>query len=73
MPWSILKRFYGIKKMSAELAALEKQNKELKKDNKELKTHNKFLEDRLEKSYDKNFDLRQENITKYPSKEEKKK
>tara|TARA_R100001244_G_scaffold37993_2_gene34518 strand:+ start:2628 stop:2807 length:180 start_codon:yes stop_codon:yes gene_type:complete len=59
--------------MSAELAALEKQNRELKKDNKELKTHNKFLEDRLEKSYDKNFDLRQENITKFPSKEEKKK
>jgi septal ring factor EnvC (AmiA/AmiB activator) len=53
--------------MSAESAALEKQNrdleknnKELRKDNKELKTHNKFLEDRLEKWADKNFDLRQE-------------
>ena len=55
--------------MSAESAALEKQNrdlekhnKELRKDNKELKTHNKFLEDRLEKWADKNFDLRQEQI-----------
>lgn len=46
--------------MSAELAALEKQNRELKKLNKELKTHNTFLEDRLEKWADKNFDLRQE-------------
>ena len=46
--------------MSAELAALEKQNRELKKLNKELKTHNIFLEDRLEKWADKNFDLRQE-------------
>lgn len=45
--------------MSAELAALEKQNRELKKANKELTTHNKFLEDRLEKWADKNFDLRQ--------------
>tara|TARA_R100000656_G_C3934193_1_gene125494 strand:- start:571 stop:735 length:165 start_codon:yes stop_codon:yes gene_type:complete len=48
--------------MSAELAALEKQNRELKKANKELKVHNKFLEDRLEKWADKNFDLRQEQI-----------
>ena len=46
--------------MSAELAALEKQNRELKKLNKELKTHNTFLEDRLEKWADKNFGLRQE-------------
>ena len=46
--------------MSAELAALEKQNRELKKLNKELKTHNTFLEDRLEKWAYKNFDLRQE-------------
>ena len=45
--------------MSAEAAAIEKQNRELKKNNKELKTHNKFLEDRLEKWADKNFDLRQ--------------
>ena len=64
--------------MSAESAALEKQNrdlekhnKELRKDNKELKTHNKFLEDRLEKCADKNFDLRQENLKKFPLKEEK--
>ena len=45
--------------MSAELAAMEKQNRELKKNNKELKTHNKFLEGRLEKWADKKFDLRQ--------------
>ena len=59
--------------LGEELTQLKKQTKELKKQNEELKTHNKFLEDRLEKSYDKNFDLRQENITKFPSKEEKKK
>ena len=47
-------------KMSAEVAALEKQNRELKKTNKELKTHNTFLEERLEKWADKNFDLRQD-------------
>ena len=52
---------------------LKKQVSELKKENKELKTHNQFLEERLEKSYDKNFDLRQENIKKFPLKEEKKK
>ncbi len=51
---------------------LKKQVSELKKENKELKTHNQFLEERLEKSYDKNFDLRQENMKKFPLKEEKK-
>ena len=51
---------------------LKKQMSELKKENKELKTHNHFLEERLEKSYDKNFDLRQENIKKFPLREEKK-
>jgi len=39
---------------------LEKNNRELKKENKEMKVHNKFLEERLEKWADKNFDLRQE-------------
>ena len=53
---------------------LKKQVSDLKKENKELKQHNKFLEERLEKSYDKNFDLRQENIKKMPMiKEEKNK
>ena len=45
---------------------LKKQMSELKKENKELKAHNHFLEERLEKSYDKNFDLRQENIKQVP-------
>ena len=48
-----------------ELTQLKKQSRELKKQNEELKTHNKFLEERLEKSYDKNFDLRQENMKKF--------
>lgn len=48
------------RKMSAEVAALEKQNRELKKANKELKIHNIFLEERLDKWADKNFDLRQD-------------
>ena len=52
---------------------LKKQVSELKKENKELKIHNKFLEERLDKWADKNFDLRQENIKKMPIiKEEKK-
>ena len=51
---------------------LKKQVSELKKENKEIKTHKKLLEDRLEKYYDKNFDLRQENIKKFPLREEKK-
>ena len=49
---------------------IEKQNRDLKKENKEVKTHNKFLEERLEKSYDKNFDLRQELIKQNPVKKE---
>ena len=59
--------------LGEELTQLKKQSRELKKKNEELKTHNNFLEERLEKSYDKNFDLRQENMTKFPLKEEKKK
>jgi len=39
---------------------LEQLNRDLKKENKEIKIHNKFLEERLEKWADKNFDLRQE-------------
>ena len=56
-----------------DLDQLKKQVSELKKENKELKTHNKFLEDRLEKWADKNFDLRQENLKKFPLKQEVKK
>ena len=60
--------------MEQEEQQLKKQVSNLKKENKELKQHNSFLEERLEKSYDKNFDLRQENIKKMPIiKEEKKK
>tara|TARA_R100000789_G_scaffold100282_1_gene109619 strand:+ start:41 stop:205 length:165 start_codon:yes stop_codon:yes gene_type:complete len=50
----------------------EKQIRELKKENKEVKKHNKFLEERLEKSYDKNFDLRQELMKQNPIKKEMK-
>jgi hypothetical protein len=49
---------------------IEKQNKELKKENKEMKVHNKFLEERLEKWADKNFDLRQELMNQNPIKKE---
>ena len=49
---------------------LEKQNRELKKENKEVKIHNKFLEERLEKWADKNFDLRQELMKQNPIKKE---
>ena len=45
---------------------IEKQNRELKKENKDMKVHNKFLEERLDKWADKNFELRQE-LMKYPS------
>ena len=48
----------------------EKQIRELKKENKEVKTHNKFLEERLEKWADKNFDLRQELMKQNPIKKE---
>jgi len=59
--------------LGEELTQLKKQARELKKQNEALQTHNKFLEERLEKSYDKNFYLRQENMKKFPLKEEKKK
>ena len=59
--------------LGEELTQLKKQLKEFKKQNEELQTHNKFLEERLDKSYVKNFVLRQENMIKFPLKEEKKK
>jgi len=49
---------------------VEKQNRDLKKENKEVKIHNKFLEERLEKWADKNFDLRQEIMKQNPVKKD---
>lgn len=49
---------------------IEKQNRDLKKENKEMKVHNKFLEERLEKLADRNFDLRQELMKQNPVKKE---